>query len=94
MKDCQTPTTLNQGTPTLFHDGKHINDPEFDLEDSFCARLNKIRAVGDMFHVMGGAHDCQFTSEGAFGIYELLEDTAEELRAICYKMLENQEVTR
>ena len=90
MKTCQEPTN------TLYHHGININDSGFDLEDSFCHRLNKIRGIADLFFCMktGPGADRQVTAEGAFGIHNTLMDAAEELRVICYKMLENQEVAR
>ena len=66
-----------------------INHPDFDFEGEFCSRINKIKGIADLFFCAGSG-DTQLTSTGTFGISYVLEDCAEELRAICYKMLEEQ----
>jgi hypothetical protein len=69
----------------------NINHPDFNFETEFCKRINKIRGIADLFFCAGTGEQAM-TSEGIFGIHYMLEDCAEELRAICYKMLANQEV--
>ena len=76
----------------VYHHNEPMVSPDFDLEDSFCSRLNKIIGIGDLFFCMGQGGDRQVTSEGAYGIYHTLEDAAEELRTICYFMMEKDSV--
>lgn len=63
-------------------------DDDFDFEDGFCSRLNKIQAIADLFFCIGESKNQSISSTGFFGLHNVLADSAEELRAICYKMLE------
>lgn len=65
----------------------HIDD-DFDFEDGFCRRLNKIKGIAELFFCAGSGEASIITPEGYFGIHNILEETTEELRTICYKMLE------
>ncbi len=89
---CTLTPPFDQDRLTVYHHGKQIDDPDFDFEDSFCRRLNKLHGIADMFSNMGESGERQFTPKGCFGICNTLEDVAKELWAICYTMLENQEV--
>ena len=86
MKHC------NESTTTVYHYGTHLNDPNFDLEDSFCSRLNQIRGVAGLFHAALRHEGRSLHEEECNGIHNILEDAAEELRIICYHMLKNQGV--
>lgn len=72
----------------VYQDNIRMGMPDFDLENSFCSRLNQIIGISDLFFCMGQGGDRQLTSEGAFGIHYTLEEVAEELRSICYHMME------
>lgn len=79
--------------PTTPVDQEHIavhniNDPNFDFESEFFRRINKIRSISDLFFCSGNSDFTEITSYGSFGLHYVLEDCAEELRAICCKMLE------
>jgi hypothetical protein len=68
----------------------NINAKDFDFEGEFCKRINKIHALADLFFCTGtgSGQDRQFTSNGAFGIHYILDEMAEELFEIFYKMLQ------
>ena len=76
----------------VYHRNEELSSPNFDLEDSFNARLNQIIGVADLFYVMGESGEREVTSQGAMGIHNVLEDAAEELRTICYFMMEKEEI--
>jgi hypothetical protein len=76
----------------VYHNNEPIVSPDFDLEDSFCSRLNKIIGIADLFSCIGESGERQITKVGAFGISRALEDAAEELRTICYFMMEKDSV--
>jgi hypothetical protein len=71
----------------VYHYNEKLGDKDFDLEDSFCARLNQVAGIADLFFCMGQGGDRQITSSGAYGIHRTLEEAAEELRSICYWMM-------
>ena len=56
----KTSTPIDQEakpTPTFYHRGIKIDDSDFDFEDSFCARLNKLKGLADLFFCMGESGD-------------------------------------
>ena len=72
---------------TVYHQNEKMGTKDFDLEDAFCSRLNQIVGIADLFSCMGESGERQITRKGAFGISRALEDAAEELRSICYRMM-------
>ncbi|MBA3009715.1 MAG: hypothetical protein KKF12_12300 [Proteobacteria bacterium] len=79
--------TKTKYTPPTPNVQATINNPDFKFETEFCYRINKIRAIADLFFC-AGTGDAHISSEGLFGVHYILEDCVEDLRKICYKMLE------
>ena len=65
-----------------------IDDPSFDFEEEFCNRVYKMRGVAELFIHVDAESRPVFSVEAYHGISYMIKDTAEELQAICYKMLE------
>ena len=75
-------------TPSIVQDKiPNINHSDFNFESEFCSRINKIRGIADLFFAERIGESRCLTENGCNGIHYVLEDCAEELRAICYKML-------
>ncbi|MCF8076384.1 MAG: hypothetical protein K9K87_09505 [Desulfotignum sp.] len=72
----------------VYHRNEKMGAKDFDLEDSFCSRLNQVVGIADLFFCMGQGGDRQITSSGAYGVHRTLEEAAEELRTICYWMMD------
>jgi hypothetical protein len=72
----------------VFHNNQPITSTDFDLEDSFCSRINKIVGTADLFFCLAESEERQLTSLGAHGISRTLENAGEDLRSICYWMME------
>jgi len=63
-------------------------EDDFDFEDGFCRRLNKIQGIAELFCFVDAESRPNFSIESYSGISNILKDTGKELRSICYKMLE------
>lgn len=93
MKSCQKPTTvLSQDTAPIFHNGYHINHPEFDFEDATYHRLNKIRGVAGLFFAEFAQEGRNLSEPECNGIHSILKDAVNEIEFICDYMATNQEV--
>jgi len=81
---CKATTSIDQGNIA------NLNNPNFDIEDGFCRRLNKIRGIAELFRHVDAESRPVFSVEAYSGISNILKDTTEEIREICYKMFEWQ----
>lgn len=73
----------------VLHWGQPLGSADYDLEDAYHSRLNKILAVSDLFCVTSGSESERYISEkGSNGLSRLLESNVEDLRTICEWMLE------
>lgn len=77
---------FNQERP-IYHDGFPIGHPEFSIEASFCARINKICGIAGLFEGRLADESRGLTEEECWGISTILRDAAEELRTISYHIL-------
>ena len=83
------PTSIDQAETLPNHNFiPNFDDPLYDFVDDFCSRLNKIQAIADLFFCGVIGETRLLTGEGGNGVHNVLSDAAEELRTICYKMLE------
>ncbi len=75
----------------VIHNGFPIGHPDFDMDDSFDNRIDKIRAIAGLFQAELLNEGRRLDNEECWGVSNILKEAAEDLRNIYYHIVENKE---